>query len=155
MTDIQTLDRTYHFILTTFVTRGDPPHYTELAAAFGLAPEEGKALLREVLDTGIPCWAYPDTDYIASFAPFNAQPTQHRLFVDGSPHGYAQCGFESLAACWLFPGRVLAVQAPCLDCGVPLWVELRDGKLLRASDPAIAAYVDLPFAEWPENRPFA
>ena len=155
MTDVQTLDRAYHFILTTFVARGDPPHYTELAAAFGLAPEGGKALLHELLGTGIPCWAYPDTDYIASFAPFNAQPTQYRLFVDGEPRGYAQCGFEALAACWLFPGRVVTVRAPGLDGGAAAWVELRDGKLLRSSDPVLVAYVDLHFADWPKNRAYA
>jgi uncharacterized protein YfbU (UPF0304 family) len=37
---MQQLDRTYHYIMKTFVKRGFGPHYTELAAEFGVSPEE-------------------------------------------------------------------------------------------------------------------
>jgi hypothetical protein len=148
MAESSDLDRAYHFVLTTFMERGDPPHFTELAKHFGAPPEQAKALLRELVATGIPCWLYPDTDYIAAWAPFNAQPTQYRLFVDGKARGYAQCGFEALAVCWLFPDRTITIRAPCLDCGEPMFVEVRNGKLQRMSDPAMVSYVDIPFREW-------
>ncbi len=155
MAEPSLLDRAYHFVLTTFKERGDPPHYTELSKHFGLPPEQGKALLRELVATGIPCWLYPDTDYIAAWAPFNAQPTQYRLSVDGQPRGYAQCGFEALAVCWLFPDQTVTVNAPCLDCGESMVVEVRNGKLLRTSGPAMVSYVDIPFGDWRKNLAYS
>ncbi len=83
MTTGTQLDRTLHAVLETFVERGYPPHYTELAARFGVGPEEGKKLVHDLAATGLPVWLYPGTDLIASCAPFNAQPTQYRLSVDG------------------------------------------------------------------------
>jgi hypothetical protein len=38
MTTATQLDRTLHFVLETFVERGYAPHYTEIAARFGVAP---------------------------------------------------------------------------------------------------------------------
>lgn len=155
MAEPSRLDRAYHFVLTTFRERGDPPHFTELAKHFGESPEQGKALLQEIVGTGIPCWLYPGTDYIAAWAPFNAQPTQYRLFVEGQPRGYAQCGFEALAVCWLFPDQTITIRAPCLDCGEPMLVEVRNGKLLRMSDPAMMSYVDIPFRQWRPNLAYS
>jgi uncharacterized OsmC-like protein len=54
MTAATHLDRTHHFILETFVERGYAPHYTEIAARFGVAPEEGKKLLHDLMGTGLP-----------------------------------------------------------------------------------------------------
>ena len=45
MSDVATLDRAYDFILRRLVAGGDPPHYVDLAKAFGFEPEGGKALL--------------------------------------------------------------------------------------------------------------
>lgn len=39
MTDKQQLDRTYHYIMKTFIDRGDAPHYTEIAREFGVRPD--------------------------------------------------------------------------------------------------------------------
>ena len=41
MQDTQELDQTFHFIMETFVKRGDAPHYTEIARKFGVKPDEG------------------------------------------------------------------------------------------------------------------
>jgi hypothetical protein len=86
----QQLDRTYHFILETFVQRGYAPHYTEIAKMFSVQPEEGKRLLRELMNTGQAMWLYPNTDLIASFSPFNNLPTQYRITVDGQQKWFAQ-----------------------------------------------------------------
>jgi hypothetical protein len=68
MAEQEKLDKAYGFILRKLVAGADPPHYVDLAKAFGLSPEEGKALLHELMASGIPCWLAPGTDYIASFA---------------------------------------------------------------------------------------
>jgi hypothetical protein len=90
MADTQRLDRTYHFILETFVKRGYAPHYTEIAKVFSVQPEEGKKFLHELMDTKLPIWLYPNTDLVASFAPFNNMPTQYRITVDGQQKWCAQ-----------------------------------------------------------------
>jgi hypothetical protein len=92
MADVQQLDRTYHFIMEAFVERGQAPHFTEMAKAFSIAPEQGKRLLHELMNTGLPLpiWLFPDTDLIASFSPFNNLPTQYRISVDGQQKWFAQ-----------------------------------------------------------------
>jgi hypothetical protein len=90
MADTQQLDRTYHFIMKTFVKRGYGPHFTEIAQEFSVHPEEGRRLLHELMQIKMPIWLYPNTDLIASFAPFNNLPTQYRITVDGHQKWFAQ-----------------------------------------------------------------
>ena len=91
MTEPQQLDRTYHVIMGYFLKRGQAPHYTEIAKEFSVTPDEGKKLLRDLMDnTKMPMWLYPGTDLIASFAPFNNLPTQYRITIDGEQKWFAQ-----------------------------------------------------------------
>jgi hypothetical protein len=90
MTDKQQVDRTYHYIMKTFIDRGNAPHFTEIAREFCVKPDEGRKLLHDLMNTGMAMWLYPGTDLIASFAPFNNQPTQYRLTVDGQQKWFAQ-----------------------------------------------------------------
>jgi len=57
--------------------------------------------------------------------------------------------------CWLFPDKSVRINAPCLDCGSPLQVEMQDGKLITTTPETITAYVAVPFARWMERLPFA
>jgi len=75
-------------------------------------------------------WLHPDTDYIASFPPLNNLPTQYRITLRGAQRWFAQCGFEATSVTWLFPGETVRVDAPCLDCGDPVTVEMRDRRIL-------------------------
>lgn len=90
MADKQQLDRTYYFIMQSFVKRGFAPHFTEIAQEYSLPPDEGKRLLHELMNVGLPLWLYPKTDLIASFAPFNNLPTQYRITIDGEQKWFAQ-----------------------------------------------------------------
>ncbi len=90
MADLKLMDRTFHFILTTMVERGYAPHFTEIAKAFSVPPEEGKKLLHELMGAGTPSWLFPDTDHIASIAPLNNYPTQYRISVEGQQKWFAQ-----------------------------------------------------------------
>jgi hypothetical protein len=154
MPETERLDRAYHYVQEFIIEQGFAPHYIDVAHKFGLQPEEGKALVHELLRTGIPCWVYPDTDYIASFAPFNNQPTQYRVTVEGETKWFAQCGFEALAITWMFPKRSVRIDAPCLDCGEPLRVEIQDGEIQNEDPAGICAFVDIPFREW-RSHPLA
>ena len=141
----------YHAIMTGFVRAGRAPHYTELARQLGLRPEAARQTLHQLVTMGLPNWLTPDTDYIASFAPFSNTPTQYLVTVDGQQRWFAQCGFESLAISWLFPGKEVRVDCPCLDCGEAIGVRMRDGALLAADPPTVVGHANLPAWRWREN----
>ena len=103
------------------------------------------------MEAGLPTWLAPHTDYIASFAPFSNLPTQYDVSVDGVRRWYGQCGFECLAISWLFPGREIGVECPCLDCGGPITLRMRDGNVLAVTPPTVVAHVGLPAWRWREN----
>ncbi len=73
----------------------------------------------------LPNWLHPDTDLIASFAPFSNLPTPYKVSVNGRSHTNAQCGLECLAISWLFPGQEIRIDSPCLDCGEPVMLRMR------------------------------
>jgi hypothetical protein len=155
MSDAAQLDETYQFIMAVFVERGQAPHYTEIASRFGISVEEGRQRLHDLMAARLPNWLFPETDLIASFAPFSNLPTQYRVSVDGKQRWFAQCGLESLATTWVFPGKLVTVNAPCLDCGQPLSLDVREGVIERAEPSDIAFYVELPIKKWYGNLPFA
>ena len=140
MTDVQTLDRAFAAVMSQMVATGQSPHYVELAAELGVEPEVGREVLRDLVASGIPAWLHPGTDLVASFPPFNNQPTQYRISVDGEQKWFAQCGFEALAIRWLFPGKLVRVDAPCLDCGGSLSIEMRDEEILSVEPPTMVGY---------------
>jgi len=127
----------------------------EIGRAFGVSPDEGRRLLHDLMAVGLPNWLFPSTDLIASFAPFNNVPTHYRISIDGQQKWFAQCGLESLAMSWLFPEKPILVEAPCLDCGEPVRVTVRNGVIEREDPLGIRFYVDVPLREWGANLPFA
>lgn len=152
MAELELLDRAFALIMARMVESGQAPHYTELASALGLSMETGRELLHELMQTGIPAWLHPDTDYIVSFPPFHNLPTQYRISVDGQQRWFAQCGFEALAVRWLFPGREVQIRAPCLDCGETVRVRMRDEQILEVAPPEVAGYAYSRVGGPPENR---
>ncbi len=91
MTDMQILDQTFHFIMETFIERGNAPHYTEIAKHLGVNPDKGKEALHDLIKTGVtPMWLHPGTDLIASVAPFNNLPTQYRITIEGQQKWFGQ-----------------------------------------------------------------
>ena len=90
MSETEILDITFHFILKRMVDTGQAPHYTEIASELGLSVEDGRKTMHTLFNSRIHGWLYPDTDFIASFAPFNNQPTQFRVSVEGEQRWFAQ-----------------------------------------------------------------
>jgi Alkylmercury lyase len=154
MTAVETLDRAFAAITARMVDTGQAPHYVELANELGLEPEAARLAVHDLFTAGIPGWAHPGTDYIASFPPFNNQPTQYRISIDGEQRWFAQCGFEALAVRWLFPGKTVRVDAPCLDCGASLAVELRDEEILAVDPPTVVGYSSGAVGGDSATRPF-
>ena len=133
---LEELDAAYAAIMREIVATGIAPHYAELARTLGIEPMRAKAVIARIIDL-TPGWMHPGTDWIASFPPFNNQPTQYRVSVDGEQRWFAQCGFEALACRWLFGGRTVRVDAPCLLGGEPLRIEMRDEEILSIDPPTM------------------
>lgn len=90
MADVAMLDRAFASIMQRFIQTGQAPHYTELAQELGVPLEEGRQLIADLMAAGVPGWLHPQTDYIASFPPFNNQPTQYRITIDGQQQWFSQ-----------------------------------------------------------------
>ena len=145
MADPALMDRMFTRIMRSLVERGSAPHYAELARGLGLSPAEGRALLHDVMQAYPIGWLHPETDYIASFPPLNNLPTQYRISVGGEQRWFAQCGFEATSATWLFPGATVRVEAPCLDCGEPVVLEMRDGRVSTVEPSSIVGHLNWGF----------
>jgi hypothetical protein len=145
MADPQRMDEMFHRIMRGLVDRGHAPHYAELARAMGDTVEDGRRLLLDVMQAYPIGWLHPETDYVASFPPLNSLPTQYRITVGGVQKWFAQCGFEATSVTWLFPGTTVRVDAPCLDCGDPVRVEMRDGRLVAADPPGVVGHLNWGF----------
>ncbi|MBM4442348.1 MAG: hypothetical protein FJ027_18185 [Candidatus Rokubacteria bacterium] len=145
MPDAALLDRAFTHMMRGLVDTGTAPHYAELARPLGLSVEASQTLLHELLQAYPIGWLHPETDYIASFPPLNSLPTQYRITVRGEQKWFAQCGFEATSVTWLFPGETVRIEAPCLDCGDPLTVEMRDGRILGADPESVVGHLNYGF----------
>ncbi len=84
------VQRAYTAIVRHFLDEGRAPHYTELANLLGVAPDSARDLQRDAAEASPACWLEPETEYIASWAPFSNIPTQTRISVDGKERWYGQ-----------------------------------------------------------------
>jgi DNA-directed RNA polymerase specialized sigma subunit len=92
MASLEERQMVHQNVLRHFIQAGRAPHYTEMAEALGIALEKARQVIRDTT-TESPfsfAWITPDTDYIASWAPFSSQPNHHRISVDGVQKWYAQ-----------------------------------------------------------------
>jgi hypothetical protein len=145
MADAMLMDRMFNRIMRGLVDTGTAPHYAELARAIGIAVDDGRRLLHDVMQAYPIGWLHPETEYIASFPPLNSLPTQYRITVRGEQRWFAQCGFEATSVTWLFPGETVRIEAPCLDCGDPVTVEMRDGRLTWVDPPGVVGHLNYGF----------
>jgi hypothetical protein len=147
------LDRGYAAIMRRVVATGTAPHFTELAAELGTPIEQARQLAHELVAI-TPGWMASDTDLFASFPPFNLQPTQYRVTVDGVGGWYAQCGLEATAIRWLVPGQTVRIEAPCLCCGEAMVVEMHDEEITTTEPAEIVGYTSDVIGGSADSRPF-
>ncbi len=151
--DRTVLARLYHTVLSAFVREGHAPHYTELARRLSQPVEDTRRALHRLAGLGLPIWLHPGTDLVAACAPFSNLPTQYLVSADGEQRWYGQCGLESLAVSWLFPGQNVCIDGPCLDCGEAIRLRMRDGVLLDVDPPTVVGHVNLPLRHWRDSWP--
>lgn len=153
MSDLELLDRGYSAVMDRVVATGQAPHFTALAADLDVDLAAGRDLVHELVGV-TPGWVHPGTDLIASFPPFNIQPTQYRVTIDGEQRWFAQCGFEAMAIRWLVPGRQVRIDAPCLCCGEPVVVEMLDEELSTIDPLDTVGYTSSEIGGDASSRPF-
>ncbi len=90
MKNVTLMDQVYHFILNTIINTGIAPHYTQIAQEFNVSMAKGLEMLHALMELPLPNWLYPNTDLIASFAPFNNQPTAYRITIKNEQRWFAQ-----------------------------------------------------------------
>jgi hypothetical protein len=154
MADPRLMDQAFHLLMRSIVKSGSALHYAELARALGLPVEDGRQLLQAVMQAYPIGWLHPETDYIASFPPLNNLPTQYRVTVRGQQKWFAQCGFEATSVTWLFPGMTVKVEAPCLDCGDPMVLEMGDGHFVTVDPPGMVGHLNYGFGPSRGRPPF-
>jgi hypothetical protein len=49
----------------------------------------------------------------------------------------------------------VVIDTPCLDCGEPIHLEVKDGVILKVEPVETIGYVAVPFARWWENVSYA
>ena len=153
MAELALLDQGYSAVMRRVVDTGQAQHYTELAAELGIGLAEARDLVHELV-TITPGWTHPGTDHLASFPPFNIQPTQYRVSIDGEQRWFAQCGFEAMAIRWLVPGKQVRIDAPCLCCGDPITVEMRDEDITIIEPATAVGYTSSEVGGEASSRPF-
>lgn len=84
--DVGELDAAFATIMSAVVQTGQAPHFAELAGTLGVTPDRSRAIVHELCAV-TPGWMHPGTDWLASFPPFNVQPTQYRITIDDK-HGW-------------------------------------------------------------------
>ncbi|PCI12851.1 MAG: hypothetical protein COB68_14505 [SAR202 cluster bacterium] len=57
-----------------------------------------------------------------------------------------------MAVCWLFPGKTVSIDCPCLDCNESISIQMRDGQVLSAEPSTIVGHRNLSSVTTPNNR---
>ena len=92
MASLEERQMVHQNVLRHFIKTGRAPHYTEMAEALGIAPENARQIIRDTTAES-PfsfAWITPETDYIASWAPFSSQPNHNLISVEGVQKWYGQ-----------------------------------------------------------------
>jgi hypothetical protein len=136
-------------IYSSFVRTGDAPAPSEVARALDLAPDEAAAAYRRLHDAHA-LVLQPGSTEIRMLNPFSAVETQHRVEAAGRSW-FANCAWDALG----IPAALHAdavVRSECPDCGEPLELEVRDGRLVRGAE--LLVHFVVPAGRWWDDIAF-
>ena len=132
-----------------FVAEGKAQTTAETAAALGLGENEVAATYRRLHDAHA-LVLHPGTIEIRMLNPFSAVETPHRVETGGRSW-FANCAWDALG----IPAALHtdgAVSSECPDCGNPLELEVRNGKLAHGVD--LLVHFVLPARRWWDDIAF-
>jgi hypothetical protein len=86
------------------------------------------------------------TDRVLMAFPFSAVATAFRVEV-GDRRYFANCAWDAIAFHAML-GAPVRVDSLCHHCGVPIALELRDGRAVLVDPPETVVYLAVPAAHW-------
>ncbi len=132
-------------VYRTFVAAGRPPTAPETAEALGLEPAEADAAYARLAEARVFILA-PNSTAIWAANPLCATPSAFNVEAAGRSW-YGICSWDALGIPALL-GTDGRITTPCPDCGEPLQLVVRDGRL----EPVEAvAHFAVPASRWWEN----
>ena len=135
--------RIRNHVYSTFLREGRAQTTAETAAALALGEDEVAAAYRRLHDAHA-LVLRPGTTDLLMLNPFSAVETPHRVEAGGRSW-FANCAWDALG----IPAALHAdatVRSECPDCGEPLELEVRDGKLVRGAE--LLVHFVVPARRW-------
>ena len=130
-------------VYSAFVETGQAPTAAQTAAALDLSEPEAEAAYRRLHDAHA-LVLRPGSTRILMANPLSAAPTPHSVHCRGR-WWFANCAWDALG----IPAAMhedAVVESACADCGEPLSLEVRDGKLTRGSE--LLVHFVVPARQW-------
>jgi hypothetical protein len=142
-------DTTVRLTILGELLAGHTPSVERVAAAVGAErPTVAEAFAR--LSASRAIVLDPGTGDLLMAAPFAVKPTSFRVRAGGRAY-YANCVWDALGVSAMLAGAGrpadIAVETTCADCGAPLALEVRAGKV-SATPPDAVAHFAVPAARW-------
>jgi Alkylmercury lyase len=130
-------------VYASFTRDGSAPTAADTAAALGIAEEEAAAAYRRLHDAHA-LVLHSGSAVIRMLNPFSAVETPHRVEAGGRSW-FANCAWDALGipAALHADGRV---RSSCPDCGDPVELEVRDGRLVRGAE--LLVHFVVPARRW-------
>ena len=136
-------------IYSSFIHTGAAPAPAELARALDLDPDDVTDAYRRLHDAHA-LVLRPGTTEIRMLNPFSAVETPHRVEAGGRSW-FANCAWDALG----IPAALHtdgSVASECPDCGKPLALEVRDGRLARGA--GLLVHFVVPARDWWDDIAF-
>jgi hypothetical protein len=136
-------------VYASFVADGLAPAARQTAEELGLAELEVADAYRRLHDARA-LVLHPGTTEIRMLNPFSAVQTQHRVEAGGRSW-FANCAWDALG----IPAALHAdgaIRSECADCGEPLELEVRAGRLVRGAE--LLVHFVVPARSWWDDIAF-
>ena len=130
-------------VYAAFVREGDAPTADETGLALGLPAHSVADAYRRLHDAHA-FVLQEDGDRIRMLNPFSVVATPHRV-RSGGRSWFANCAWDALG----IPAalhRDGLIDSECADCGEPLELEVRDGRLVRGGE--LLVHILVPARHW-------
>lgn len=135
-------------LLRTSAATGRVPQAPELARALGRAEAEVRAALRQLAAARVLILAPHDGDIWAA-SPFCAVPSGFRVEASGRVY-WGICIWDALGIAAALHADA-EITAPCGDCGAPMEIAVRGGRLVRSEG---VVHFGVPAPRWWDNIGF-
>jgi Alkylmercury lyase len=134
------------FLYEFWCTNGYAPNLRDAHEATGLSRRQLMQAYRE-LDLGLMVNIDQETENVnlLKCMPFSAYPSQAKLFVDNTFHGYLGCAMEAVAASRMppFQGKACQIRAFCSCCLGAVELVMTEGTLVSIKPKTTFIHVSL------------